>query len=68
MSIGNNTQMMLKLQTITENLGTIVKVEHGSGHVSEDIDAVIGQMSALRGMTFRRSVAGATIIQLEYHR
>ncbi|MDD4864236.1 MAG: BREX system P-loop protein BrxC [Alishewanella agri] len=45
--IGNNTQMMLKLQTITENLGTICE---GRAWVivtsQEDIDAVLGQMKA----------------------
>lgn len=43
--IGQNTQMMLKLQTITENLGTICE---GRAWVvvtsQEDIDAVLGQM------------------------
>jgi hypothetical protein len=48
--IGNNTQMMLKLQTITENLGTICE---GRAWVivtsQEDIDAVLGQMKANSG-------------------
>lgn len=43
--IGQNTQMMLKLQTITENLGTICE---GRAWVvvtsQEDIDAVLGKM------------------------
>ena len=47
--IGNNTQMMLKLQTITENLGTSCG---GRAWVivtsQEDIDAVLGDLSAGR--------------------
>lgn len=43
--IGQNTQMMLKLQTITENLGTICE---GRAWVvvtsQEDMDAVLGKM------------------------
>jgi hypothetical protein len=53
--IGNNTQMMLKLQTITENLGTICE---GRAWVivtsQEDIDAVIGQMSGSKGQDFSK--------------
>jgi len=53
--IGNNTQMMLKLQTITENLGTICE---GRAWVvvtsQEDIDAVIGQMTGTRGQDFSK--------------
>ncbi|BFT29918.1 BREX system P-loop protein BrxC [Alteromonas sp. D210916BOD_24] len=53
--IGNNTQMMLKLQTITENLGTICE---GRAWVvvtsQEDIDAVIGQMSGSKGHDFSK--------------
>lgn len=45
--IGNNTQMMLKLQTITENIGTACG---GRAWVivtsQEDIDAVLGDLSA----------------------
>lgn len=45
--IGNNTKMMLKLQTITENLGTICQ---GRAWVvvtsQEDIDSVLGEMKA----------------------
>jgi hypothetical protein len=45
--IGNNTKMMLKLQTITENLGTICE---GRAWVvvtsQEDIDSVLGEMKA----------------------
>jgi hypothetical protein len=53
--IGNNTQMMLKLQTITENLGTICE---GRAWVvvtsQEDIDSVIGQMSGSTGHDFSK--------------
>lgn len=53
--IGSNTQMMLKLQTITENLGTICE---GRAWVvvtsQEDIDAVIGQMSGSKGHDFSK--------------
>lgn len=53
--IGNNTQRMLKLQTITENLGTICE---GRAWVvvtsQEDIDAVIGQMSGSKGNDFSK--------------
>jgi hypothetical protein len=53
--IGNNTQMMLKLQTITENLGTICE---GRAWVvvtsQEDIDSVIGQMSGSKGHDFSK--------------
>ncbi|MCK8136731.1 BREX system P-loop protein BrxC [Pseudoalteromonas sp. 2CM28B] len=53
--IGNNTQMMLKLQTITENLGTICE---GRAWVvvtsQEDIDAVIGQMTGSKGHDFSK--------------
>lgn len=53
--IGNNTQMMLKLQTITENLGTICE---GRAWVvvtsQEDIDSVIGNMSGSKGHDFSK--------------
>jgi hypothetical protein len=53
--IGNNIQMMLKLQTITENLGTICE---GRAWVvvtsQEDIDAVIGQMTGSKGQDFSK--------------
>ncbi|AWB59509.1 BREX system P-loop protein BrxC [Colwellia sp. Arc7-D] len=53
--IGNNTQMMLKLQTITENLGTICE---GRAWVvvtsQEDIDSVIGQMAGSKGHDFSK--------------
>lgn len=53
--IGNNTQMMLKLQTITENLGTICG---GRAWVivtsQEDIDAVLGQMQGSKGQDFSK--------------
>ena len=53
--IGNNTQMMLKLQTITENLGTICE---GRAWVvvtsQEDIDSVIGKMAGSKGHDFSK--------------
>lgn len=53
--IGNNTQMMLKLQTITENLGTACG---GRAWVivtsQEDIDAVLGDLSAKKGQDFSK--------------
>ena len=53
--IGNNAQMMLKLQTITENLGTICE---GRAWVvvtsQEDIDSVIGQMTGSKGHDFSK--------------
>mgnify|MGYP000005807052 FL=1 len=53
--IGNNTQMMLKLQTITENLGTVCE---GRAWVvvtsQEDIDSVIGQMKGSKGHDFSK--------------
>lgn len=54
--IGNNTQMMLKLQTITENLGTACG---GRAWVivtsQEDIDAVLGDLSAKKGQDFLKN-------------
>ncbi|MGL5908133.1 MAG: BREX system P-loop protein BrxC [Shewanella sp.] len=53
--IGNNTQMMLKLQTITENLGTACG---GRAWVivtsQEDIDAVLGDLSSKNGQDFSK--------------
>lgn len=53
--IGNNTQMMLKLQTITENLGTICG---GKAWVivtsQEDIDAVLGRMQGSKSQDFSK--------------
>ncbi|WP_413734964.1 BREX system P-loop protein BrxC [Shewanella sp. BJSY2023SW005] len=53
--IGDNTQMMLKLQTITENLGTACG---GRAWVivtsQEDIDAVLGDLSAKKGQDFSK--------------
>lgn len=53
--IGSNTQMMLKLQTITENLGTVCG---GRAWVivtsQEDIDAVLGDLSAKKGQDFSK--------------
>ncbi|MCD8548914.1 MAG: BREX system P-loop protein BrxC, partial [Shewanella xiamenensis] len=53
--IGSNTQMMLKLQTITENLGTACG---GRAWVivtsQEDIDAVLGDLSAKKGQDFSK--------------
>lgn len=53
--IGNNTQMMLKLQTITENLGTICEGRSWVVVTSqEDIDSVIGQMTGSKGHDFSK--------------
>jgi hypothetical protein len=53
--VSNNTQMMLKLQTITENLGTICEGRSWVVVTSqEDIDAVIGQMSGSKGHDFSK--------------
>ena len=53
--IGKNTQMMLKLQTITENLGTICE---GRAWVvvtsQEDIDVVLGHMSGSKSHDFSK--------------
>ena len=53
--IGNNTQMMLKLQSITENLGITCG---GRAWVivtsQEDIDAVLGDLSAKKGQDFSK--------------
>ncbi|NRB80667.1 MAG: BREX system P-loop protein BrxC [Saccharospirillaceae bacterium] len=53
--IGQNTQMMLKLQTITENLGTIC---NGRAWVivtsQEDIDAVLGRMQGSKSQDFSK--------------
>lgn len=53
--IGTNTQMMLKLQTITENLGTTCG---GRAWVivtsQEDIDAVLGDLEAKEGKDFSK--------------
>jgi len=53
--IGSNTQMMLKLQTITENLGTICE---GKAWVvvtsQEDIDAVLGRMQGSKSQDFSK--------------
>jgi len=53
--IGTNTQMMLKLQTITENLGTTCG---GNAWVivtsQEDIDAVLGDLKAKEGKDFSK--------------
>ncbi|WP_194436055.1 BREX system P-loop protein BrxC [Vibrio fluminensis] len=53
--IGQNTQMMLKLQTITENLGTICG---GRAWVvvtsQEDIDAVLGKMQGSKSQDFSK--------------
>ena len=53
--IGNNTQMMLKLQTITENLGTICGGRAWVVVTSQaDIDSVIGQMTTTKGADFSK--------------
>ena len=53
--IGSNTQMMLKLQTITENLGTICE---GRAWVivtsQEDIDVVLGKMQGSKSQDFSK--------------
>lgn len=53
--IGGNTQLMLNLQTITENLGTICD---GRAWVivtsQEDIDAVVGQLKASSANDFSK--------------
>lgn len=53
--IGSNTQLMLNLQTITENLGTICD---GRAWVivtsQEDIDAVVGQLKASKANDFSK--------------
>lgn len=53
--IGSNTQMMLKLQTITENLGTICE---GRAWVvvtsQEDIDSVLGDMQGSKSHDFSK--------------
>jgi hypothetical protein len=53
--IGNNTKMMLKLQTITENLGTICE---GRAWVvvtsQEDIDSVLGDMQGSKSHDFSK--------------
>ena len=53
--IGSNTQMMLKLQTITENLGTICD---GKAWVvvtsQEDIDSVLGRMQGSKSQDFSK--------------
>jgi len=53
--IGGNTQMMLKLQTITENLGTICG---GKAWVvvtsQEDIDSVLGRMQGSKSQDFSK--------------
>ena len=53
--IGDNTQMMLKLQTITEELGTICKGRAWVVVTSQaDIDAVLGQFTASKGNDFSK--------------
>ncbi|MRI34253.1 BREX system P-loop protein BrxC [Endozoicomonas sp. OPT23] len=53
--IGDNTQMMLKLQTITEELGTICKGRAWVVVTSQaDIDAVLGQFSTSKGNDFSK--------------
>ncbi|MFD1006756.1 BREX system P-loop protein BrxC [Oceanisphaera ostreae] len=53
--IGSNTQMMLKLQTITENLGTICE---GKAWVivtsQEDLDSVLGNMTGSKSQDFSK--------------
>jgi len=53
--IGKNTQMMLKLQTITENLGTICEGRSWVVVTSqEDIDVVLGNMSGSKNHDFSK--------------
>ena len=57
--IGKNTQMMLKLQTITENLGVICGGRAWVIVTSQaDIDAAIGGMSSRDGQDFSK-IGGA---------
>ncbi|MEZ0175391.1 MAG: BREX system P-loop protein BrxC [Candidatus Reddybacter sp.] len=56
--IGQNTQMMLKLQTITENLGTICGGRAWVVVTSQaDIDAVLGDLSSTQSNDFSK-IAG----------
>lgn len=53
--IGDNTQMMLKLQTITENLGTICGSKAWVIVTSqEDIDSVLGRMEGSKSQDFSK--------------
>ncbi|MFK5947668.1 MAG: BREX system P-loop protein BrxC [Methylococcales bacterium] len=53
--IGKNTQMMLKLQTITENLGTICEGRSWVVVTSqEDIDVVLGNMTGSKNHDFSK--------------
>ena len=53
--IGTDSQLMLNLQTITENLGTICGGRTWMVVTSqEDIDAVLGEMKATRGNDFSK--------------
>ncbi len=53
--IGSNTQMMLKLQTLTENLGSICKAKAWVVVTSqEDIDSVLGRMQGSKSQDFSK--------------
>lgn len=53
--IGNDTQLMLRLQTITENLGTICKGRAWIIVTSQaDMDAVLGEMSSSKANDFSK--------------
>ncbi|MCK5664487.1 MAG: BREX system P-loop protein BrxC, partial [Thiotrichaceae bacterium] len=53
--IGQNTQMMLKLQTITETLGTVCAGRAWVIVTSQaDIDAVLGEMNTSKGNDFSK--------------
>ncbi|MFH3575138.1 hypothetical protein WAI05_22610, partial [Acinetobacter baumannii] len=56
--IGSDTRLMLTLQTITENLGTICKGRAWIIVTSQaDIDAVLGEMSSSKANDFSK-IAG----------
>lgn len=56
--IGNDTKLMLTLQTITENLGTICKGRAWIVVTSQaDMDAVLGELSATKANDFSK-IAG----------
>src|SRR5690606_29639163 len=53
--IGSDTQLMLRLQTITENLGTICKGRAWIIVTSQaDMDAVLGEMSSSKANDFSK--------------
>jgi hypothetical protein len=61
--IGENTQMMLTLQTIVENLGTTCKGRAWVIVTSQaDIDAVIGDNNKARSQDFSKFKAASTLV------